>query len=165
MIRILRLLLPAALLVIAMASSTTTASAYGTSDQPLAQVEVSANCDNPSIAICQPQPAGFGLGGIWVWVEIDGDGSAEIRGAGCGHGSAGSGGGPIHFTGSWFPFYGTAAQLEAAMGPPPQFFIAAVDPNNKYYVLPQLGLAVPQTQGHYGLRLAPGAQVQVTIAP
>src|SRR5712691_7873574 len=58
MIRIVCLLLPTAVLVIAMASSTTTASANGTSDQPLAQVELSANCDNPSIAICPPPPAG-----------------------------------------------------------------------------------------------------------
>ena len=73
--------------------------------------------------------------------------------------------GSIHFTGSWFPFHGTPNDLYTAFGPPPAFFVAAVDPNNNYYVLPQLGLAVPQTQGHYGTRLAPGAQVQVTIAP
>jgi hypothetical protein len=165
MIRILRLLLPVALVVLAMASATTTASAYGKSDQPLAQVEVSANCDNPSIGICQPPPAGFGLGGIWVWVEIDANGSADISGAACGHGGPFSGASSIHFTGSWLPFHGTANDLYTTFGPPPAFFVAAVDPNNNYYVLPQLGLAVPQTQGHYGTRLAPGAQVQVTIAP
>ncbi len=166
-LRILRVLLPAALIVLSLGGASTTASAYGSADQPLAQVELSANCDNPSIALCQPPPAGFGLGGIWVWVGIGSNGTADIAGAACGHDVAGPSGGAasIHFTGPWFPFMGTPGALYAIYGPPPAFFVAGIDPNNKYFVLPELGLAVPQTFGHYPTSIAPGAQIQLTIAP
>lgn len=163
MVRVLRLLLPFALVALGFAGSTTTASAYGHADQPLAQVEISANCDNPSIDLCQA----FGLGGIWVWVEIDADGTTDVAGAACGHNIGGprGGAGSIRFSGHWQAFDGTAAQLYATYGPPPAFFVAGTDPNNHYYVLPELGIAVPRTQGHYGLQMGPGAQVQVTVAP
>ena len=57
--------------------------AYGRADNPLAQIEYSANCNN--LQLC-----GGGGGGVWVWIEIDdgdtlgdGIGTADIAGAGC----------------------------------------------------------------------------------
>lgn len=54
----------------------------GKADQPLPQVEVSANCNNPSFPRCANV---VGTGGVWVWIEVDADGTADVAGAGCGH--------------------------------------------------------------------------------
>src|SRR6266516_74561 len=58
--------------------------AYGAPEQPLAQIELSANCNNLDYPLCQPRPVGFGLGGVWLWIEIDAAGSGDVAGAGCG---------------------------------------------------------------------------------
>jgi hypothetical protein len=59
----------------------THALAYGHADQPLAQLELSGNCNNPAFPLCAAPPDGFGTGGIWVWIEIDANGTGDISGA------------------------------------------------------------------------------------
>jgi hypothetical protein len=154
----IRTLLAASLLAVAtLGASSGGVAAYGRADQPLAQIEFSANCNNPAFPLCFPPPNGFGLGGVWFWIEIDANGTGDIAGAGCGHDRAGSGGaGPITGEISWT---GGAATGEA-------FF---VDPNGKYYnvTLPgsPVALSFPQTQGHYSFRPAPGVTIQLQVAP
>jgi hypothetical protein len=86
------------------AAGATSASAYGKADNPVAQVEVSGNCNNASVC---PSLIG-GTGGIWIWAELDAaypgasSGTSDYTFAGCGHtvggaggpGGAGGGGGP-----------------------------------------------------------------------
>ena len=139
--------------------------AYGKADQPLAQLTVSANCDNPSFPLCAPPgpdgTGGVGLGGIWAWVEIDTGGGGDMTGAACGHAGAGGGGsgagplGPTEIT--WTIVH--AADI------PPMFFQLGVDPNDQYYKVSGLPFAFPVTPGHYSTRLAPGVQIQSTTAP
>ena len=133
--------------------------AYGKADQPLAQLTLSANCDNRSFPLCSP--AGVGLGGIWAWVEIDANGTGDMTGAGCGHsgtGGGGAGAGPLGPTGI------TWTKVDAA-DIPSGFFAVGADPNDQYYVVSGLPFAFPVTTGHYSTRLAPGVQIQSTIAP
>lgn len=150
------------------AGMTSAAFAYGKASQPLAQVEVSANCDNPSFWLCAPPPDGVGTGGIWYWVEIDNGGTGDLSGAACGHtvggvgGPGGAGAGSIKTTASW-----TYTTAEAA--PPDAINFGAVDPGDDYYLVnindggpPWL---IPVSTGHYGTHLAPGVQVQITVAP
>ena len=60
----LRLLVAASLLAVgALGATTGGVAAYGHADQPLAQIEFSGNCNNPSFPLCAPPPNGFGLGG------------------------------------------------------------------------------------------------------
>ena len=155
----LRCLLAAGALAVAGLGATTAgAAAYGHADQPLAQIEFSANCNNPSYPLCAPPPAGFGLGGIWVWIEIDANGTGDIAGAGCGHDRAGSGGaGSIRGEITWT---GTIGAQGVAF---------AVDPSNRYYNV-SLGdggppISFPQTVGHYSFAPAPGVNIQTQIAP
>ncbi len=142
--------------------------AYGKADQPLAQLTLSANCDNPSFPLCfPPQPdgsGGVGLGGIWAWIEVDAGGTGDMTGAGCGHtvggggrGSAGAGPlGPSDIT--W--------EIMSADQIPQGFFVLGNDPNGRYYVINELGpFAFPVTTGHYSVQLAPGVQIQATVAP
>jgi hypothetical protein len=135
--------------------------AYGKADQPLAQLALSANCDNPSFPLCSPT-TGVGLGGIWAWVEVDANGTGDMTGAGCDHagaGGGGSGGGPLGPTDiTW--------EIMSLQQLPPQFFVLGHDPNDQYYVINELGpFAFPVTNGHYSTRLAPGVQIQATVAP
>jgi hypothetical protein len=146
----------------AQAVMTSAAFAYGKADQPLAQIEVSANCDNPSFPLCAPAPNGVGLGGIWFWVEIDANGTGDLSGAACAHGPGGSGAGSIKTTAEW-----TYSTAEAA--PPGSINFGAIDPNDNYYLVnindggpPWL---IPVSTGHYGTHLAPGVQIQITVAP
>lgn len=155
--RKLRLLLAAgALAVASLGASTGGVAAYGRADQPLAQIEFSANCNNPSYFLCSPEF--FGLGGVWLWIEIDANGTGDIAGAGCGHvRGVGGGAGSIRGDITW-----TASSV-------PQGLSFAVDPNNLYYNV-SLGdggppLSFPQTVGHYSFRPAPGVSVQTQIAP
>jgi hypothetical protein len=147
-----------ALVGMALGATTGGVAAYGKADQPLAQIEFSGNCNNPSFPLCAPPPAGFGLGGIWVWIEIDANGTGDIAGAGCGHDRAGSGGaGSIRGEITWW----------GSVGPQGEAF--AVDPNNRYYNV-SLGdggppLSFPQTVGHYSFMPAPGVAVQLQVAP
>jgi hypothetical protein len=116
--------------------------AYGSADQPLAQVEISANCNNPDVPLCQ----GFGLGGIWFWAEIDANGTADVAGTSCSHTQPGGGGSTFSLRGEyeWMPL--TSADLGSL---PPTVFVAGSDPGGQYYYLPDLGFVVPQTDGHY----------------
>jgi hypothetical protein len=141
--------------------------AYGKADQPLAQVEVSANCDNPSFFLCAPFPAGVGTGGIWYWVELDANGTGDLSGAACGHtvggagGPGGAGAGSIKGTATW-----AYTSLEAA--PPGAIFFGAADPNDHYYAVTITDGStwlIPTTTGHYGVKLANGVQIQITVAP
>jgi hypothetical protein len=46
------------------------------------------------------------------------------------------------------------------------FFVLGNDPNGQYYIVNELGpFAFPVTTGHYSVRLAPGVQIQATVAP
>lgn len=137
--------------------------AYGKADQPVAQIEVSANCDNPSFALCAPFPEGVGTGGIWFWVELDGNGTGDLSGAACGHtvGGGGAGAGSIKGSASW-----AYTSLEAA--PPGALFFGTVDPNDQYYAVTITDGStwlIPTTTGHYNIRLTNGVQIQITVAP
>ena len=154
-----RVLLAAGILAAgAIGASVGPALAYGHAEHPLAQIEFSANCNNPDYPLCAPPPAGFGLGGVWFWIEIDEGGTGDIAGAGCGHDRAGSGGaGSIRGEITWWPSDG------------PQGVAFAVDPNNHYYNV-SLGdggppISFPRTVGHYSFMPAPGVAVQTQIAP
>ena len=150
--------LGAALAVATLGASSSGVAAYGAADHPLAQIEFSANCNNPSFPLCAPPPAGFGLGGIWVWIEIDANNTGDIAGAGCGHVRGGGGGaGSIRGDITW----------TASTGP--QGIAFAVDPHNLYYNV-NLGdggppISFPQTVGHYSFRPAPGVSIQTQVAP
>ena len=132
--------------------------AYGAADRPLAQIELSANCNDPSANLCQPPPSGFGLGGVWLWVEIDAGGSGDIAGAGCGH-IRGVGGGADSIRGdiAWF---------KATL--PPGAFPYWTDPTNTYYVV-VLGngesIPFPVTVGHYSYSTGPAVTFQLQVAP
>jgi hypothetical protein len=157
--RILRVLLPAAVLVAGtLASTSNTASAYGAADRPLAQLEFSGNCNNPTYSLCQQ----VGLGGIWIWIEIDAAGDGDIAGAGCGHvRGVGGGGGPIKGEITWS--YATLAQAIGAGA-----FVLGIDPGNQYYLVP-LGpgeaFAFPTTVGHYSFHPAPAVALETQVAP
>jgi hypothetical protein len=131
--------------------------AYGRADQPLAQIEFSANCNNPAIFLCFPPPAGFGLGGIWLWIEIDANQTGDVAGAGCGHvRGIGGGAGPIKGDVTWWS------------STTPDGLAFNIDPHGRYYnvLLPDgTLLSLPQTQGHYQFTLGHGTTVQTTIAP
>jgi hypothetical protein len=135
--------------------------AYGKADQPLAQLELSANCVNRTSPLCAPDA--LGLGGIWVWVEVDADGTADVAGSGCEH-LPGAFGGAESIRGEfpWTSFTGTMAELQAAY---PDAFAVGTDPNGEYYVLPDLGFAFPMTTGHYTLTLDKGVFLQAQVAP
>jgi hypothetical protein len=156
--RTLRVLIPAAVLIAAsLASSSNVASAYGAADQPLAQLEFSGNCNNPSYSLCQR----VGLGGIWIWIEIDASGEGDIAGAGCGHvKGVGGGGGPILGEITWS--YSSAAAF------PPGTFALGLDPHDLYYLVP-LGpfeiFAFPTTIGHYSFHPAPAVALETQVAP
>jgi hypothetical protein len=152
----------AALVVAAGILGTGKALAYGHADQPLAQVEVSANCDNPSFWLCTPAGVG-GTGGIWYWVELDANGTGDLSGADCGHtvGGGGAGAGSIKGTASW-----TYTSLEAA--PAGAIFFGSFDPNDQYYAVTITDGStwlIPVSTGHYSAKLTNGVQVQITFAP
>jgi hypothetical protein len=158
LIRLRVLLAAGALAAVTLGATTAGVAAYGRAEHPLAQIEFSANCNNPSYPLCAPPPNGFGLGGVWFWIEIDAGGTGDIAGAGCGHDRAGTGGaGSIRGEITWTGSVGA------------QGLAFAVDPNNLYYNV-NLGdggppLSFPQTVGHYSFMPAPGVNVQTQIAP
>jgi hypothetical protein len=149
----------AGLLVVAsMGFGTSGVAAYGHDDQPLAQIELSLNCNNPDFPGCQPPPVGFGLGGVWLWIEIDGVGTADVAGSVCGHDRAGSGGA-----------FGIRGEFDWSFSPTPVGGILFPDPNG-YYVVdfgPVLGskLSLPVTQGHYSAHPLPGVAIELQVAP
>jgi hypothetical protein len=150
--------------------------AYGHADGPLAQVEISANCNNPDFGLCQE----VGLGGVWAWAEVDTGGSMDFTFAGCGHtvggggpGSAGAHGGPGE--GDWYlvstldEAFAEGAELGGDAFP----FFDTSKTYDSYYVLdffPGTGsddfiAVVPAGQGHYSFRPVHGATVQTQVAP
>jgi hypothetical protein len=141
--------------------------AYGQADAPLAQIEWSANCNNPTFPLCAPtDQGGVGIGGIWLWIEIDGgagatSGTADVAGSACGHDRAGSGGaGSIR---GEFPWWWSATPVGdnplTGLGYP-------TDPNGYYIVAigPQV-ITFPVSQGHYGGHPVPGVSVNIQVAP
>jgi hypothetical protein len=164
--RVLRVLVVVAVLAVAsLIGSSTVALAYGAADHPLAQLEFSGNCNNPSFPLCAPptaNPPGFGLGGIWLWIEIDADNTGDIAGAGCGHvRGVGGGAGSIRGDVTWR--YGTVNDAITAHA-----FVVGVDPNNRYYIVSIPGgeaLAFPTTLGHYSMHPAPGVASEAQVAP
>jgi hypothetical protein len=129
--------------------------AYGRADQPLAQVEFSGNCDNPSFAFCQQ----VGVGGIWLWIEIDANHTADIRGSQCGHGAGGSGASPIRADGVTWWWSATPEGTPAVLNP-------NLDPNGYYNLaLGPETLSFDVTQGHYSAHPVPGVSVNWQVAP
>jgi hypothetical protein len=137
--------------------------AYGAASSPVAQVELSANCDNPSFFLCSHV---VGTGGIWFWVELDANLTGDLSGAACGHtvggagGPGGAGAGSIKQTVSW-----SYTSLEAA--PSNATFFGTFDPHDSYYLIStQEGLwLIPTTTGHYSVHLTNGVSIQITVAP
>jgi hypothetical protein len=132
--------------------------AYGHADAPLAQIELSANCNDPDFGLCQQ----VGLGGIWLWIEIDEGGEADVAGAGCGH-VPGVGGGAFPIRGELEWESGTAADAAAAGA-----FLFGVDPDDSYYLVtlgPGEVFAFPTTQGHYSFHPVPAVTIQLQVAP
>jgi hypothetical protein len=169
-----RFLLAGVALVSAMAAGVAGAPgafAYGAADQPVAQVEISGNCDNPSFWLCAPEPDGVGTGGVWVWSELDADGSMDATVTFCGHtvGGGGAGGfGHPDRDGHWW----TISSLADAPANAGLFF----DPSqsySSYYVLdffPGSGAddfiaIVPAAVGHYAWHPTHGVSIQTQVAP
>ena len=148
--------------------------AYGAADQPVAQVEISGNCDNPGFWLCAPEPDGVGTGGVWAWAELDSNGSMDATVAFCGHvvggggpGNAGGGGHPDRF-GTWT----TISSLSDAPAGAFPFFDASKT-YSSYYVLdffPGSGsddfiAIVPAPVGHYAWQPTHGVSIQTQVAP
>jgi hypothetical protein len=170
--------LMAAVAVVVGALNTGTAFAYGTADQPIAQVEISGNCNNPDFALCQE----VGLGGVWAWAELDTAGGSGTSGsmdftlAFCGH--SGPGGG-AHTSGAFGqPGEGTwwtANNLSDALAAGAFPFFDTSQTYSAYYVLdffPGSGAddfiaVVPAAYGHYSSpnSFPAGAQFQTQVAP
>jgi hypothetical protein len=165
--RRLTLLTVAAAAVAAVAGSGN-ALAYGHADQPIAQVEISGNCNNPAFGLCQE----VGLGGVWAWAELDTAGGSTSGGSMdytltfCGH--SGPGGGPGE--GTWVKVNSLGAAF--ALGGEP-FFDTSVS-YSAYYVLDffpgsppadDFIAIVPAAYGHYGMNPVPAVTIQTTVAP
>jgi hypothetical protein len=180
----LLVMLIAAFAAIAGVTGTGKALAYGHADQPVAQIEISANCDNPSFPFCNQ----VGLGGVWAWSELDNIPSSTVSGwnemdstfAGCGHtrggggpGSAGGGGGPDPI-GVWQEYPNLGAALLANPNAEPILFLGGSNPyTGAVYVLdffPGSGSddfmpIVPVAQGHYSAHPMSGVSLQIQVAP
>lgn len=177
---LLLMVLVAACAAVAAWLGSANALAYGQADQPIAQVEISGNCDNPSFPLCADE---VGLGGVWTWSELDTDtGSAtpqdpspmDFTAAFCGHSGPGggphsSGGGGHPGTGQWYETSDLGAALAAGGFP----FFDMSKSYDTYYVLdffPGTGsddfiAIVPAQQGHYGVHPAPAVSIQTQVAP
>jgi hypothetical protein len=167
--------------------------AYGKADNPVAQVEISGNCDNASVC---PSLGFGGTGGVWIWAELDAaypgadHGTSDYTFAGCGHtvggagGPGGAGGGGGHFSdGSWRK----VDSVWTAVGDNFLPIDVAIDKNGTplnvpYYeiTLPTGGdpsnaflVAVPVPVGHYSaagllypsFTKTPGVNFQTQVAP
>jgi hypothetical protein len=154
-LRFLRVALVAVALAIpSVALTSGTVFAYGHADHPMAQLEISGNCDNPNFAFCTDV---VGVGGIWLWIEVDANGTADVAGAVCQHTVGGRGGGATSIKGefNWISTY---------IPPNPQ--LQVIDPTNTYYIIQGLDVfPIPVTQGHYSFHPAPGVSLQVQVAP
>jgi hypothetical protein len=135
--------------------------AYGHTDQPVAQVEISGNCDNPSFFFCSNV---VGVGGIWAWAELTTVPSTTVSGwnemdatvADCGHTPGGgaeiatSGAAePLLALGGGNPYTGPVYVLDFFPGSGPSDFMPVV----------------PVAQGHYSAQPAPAVTIQIQVAP
>jgi hypothetical protein len=157
-----------AVAMFALAASVAPASAYGSAK--IYELTYSANCDNPSSALCAPFPAGFGLGGAWGWFEVDGSSSTAASGTAdgtatfCAHASP-----AFHINLSDTPWMlMTGAQIAAFnTGKPLGLTIFPVDfpgsPTETYIVLPAVGIAFPNVPGHYSAKAGPGVSIESTV--
>jgi hypothetical protein len=143
--------------------------AYGKAESPLAQIEFSGNCNNPSFPFCAPPPNGVGTGGIWFWIEIDAGGEGDIAGAGCGHtfgthGPGSAGAGPIKGEITWK--YSNRADGVSAGA---LTFPGLEDPADRYYLVTLPGgvekFLFPTTVGHYSFMPTNGVALQLQVAP
>lgn len=154
--------LAVALAGLGIASTATGVAAYGKADQPLAQVEISANCNNPSYFFCSQV---VGTGGIWLWIEVDADGTADVRGAECGHtiGGGGAGAGSVRGNATWVysPVPVGINVLDAADPTDTHGF------TNWYVIFVPGGppFSVPVQTGHYSWQPTSGVSLQTTVAP
>lgn len=154
--------------------------AYGKADQPIAQVEISGNCNNPSFPLCAEE---VGLGGVWVWSELDTSGDNTTSGtmdatvAFCGHvirgggpGSAGGGGGPVR-SGVWYTYPSLEDAMNAYSNAFP--FYDSAEYTGRVWLLdffPGTGAddfiaVVPAQMGHYSLQPVPAVTIQTQVAP
>ena len=95
--------------------------AYGHADHPVAQVEISGNCDNPGFSFCSDV---VGVGGVWAWAELDNVASTNSATLGwnemdatiadCGH--TRGGGGPGSAGGGGEPEFSSLGAAEIATG-------------------------------------------------
>jgi hypothetical protein len=153
-----------------------TALAYGRADQPVAQVEISANCDNPSFGLCQE----VGLGGVWVWSELDSDtGSGTVADPSpmdstvtfCSHQTPGVPNGAFGHPDRDGVWYRISSLAEMPPGASP-FFDTSVS-YSSYYVMdffPGTGqddfiAVVPAPVGHYSLKPAHAVSIETQVAP
>jgi hypothetical protein len=130
--------------------------AYGSADQPHAQIAFSANCNDPSFALCQR----VGLGGIWLWIEIDANHTADVAGAHCNHlPGFGGGAGSVHINGLPWWWSPTPQGLPAVLNP-------NLDPNGYYNVAigPEV-LSFEVSLGHYSAHPVPAVTAQWQTAP
>lgn len=152
-------LLSATLAIPTLAVGASSVFAYGHADQPLAQIEISGNCNNPSFPLCAAPPDGVGVGGIWVWIEIDANGTGDVAGAACGHNVGGPGGGAFPIRGEITWSYASASDLPAGA-------VLLTDPGDSYYWVPEVfDLAIPVTPGHYSFHPVAGVSLQIQVAP
>jgi len=161
-LKLLRVLLLAGTLAIpAVAVSSGSVFAYGAADQPLAQLEISGNCDNPSVFFCSNV---VGVGGIWLWIEVDANGTGDVDGSVCDHTVGAPGGGAAVIQGdiTW-EYVDRAGAAAAGFG-----FPTIVDPTNTYYLVMFHGeplFATPVTPGHYAFHPTNGVSLQIQVAP
>lgn len=161
-LKLLRVLLVATALAIPTVAVTSgSVFAYGAADQPLAQLEISGNCDNPDIPFCASD---VGLGGIWLWIEVDAGGTGDVAGSGCGHNIGGPRGGADSIRGDITWTYTDGAGAAAAGFA----FPGIVDPTDTYYLVEFYGqplFATPVTPGHYAFHPTHGLSLQIQVAP
>jgi hypothetical protein len=143
-------MLAGVLAAVGLGATTGGVAAYGHADRPLAQIEVSVNCDNRDL--CDPP------GGIWVWIEIDTGGTGDAAGAQCAH-IQGVGAGAVSIRGEVIWSYSTGTDGAT--------FVAGIDPTNTYYLVSAGGppVALPVTVGHYSSHPAPGIAIETQVAP
>ena len=144
--------------VLAVLGVGTPAQAYGTDH--LYQLTFSLNCNNRSSDLCSSK--GFGLGGLWGWIELDGksrsatSGEADGEVTFCSHSSGQQG--AFHMKLDEAPWFeADASEL------PKGVETIGTDPNGEYLVVPDVGLAFPETSGHYSFQLARQVFGQVTV--
>jgi len=151
-------LLAGSLALLSLGMTASGVAAYGAADQPMAQVEFSANCNDATFDLCQR----VGLGGIWLWIEIDGNGTADVAGSGCFHVPGGGPGtsGAESITGE-FPWTWSATPVGTDVT------FGAYDGAEGYDVV-DLGFetfSFPATYGHWSGHPVPAVAIETQVAP